>query len=199
MATGPILGLALITGGCAMTDERPPSGLAPSSPDGGDGDGTGGGGPQIGGDLDPSTNLSDLTQEQAASFCGELGAATEEAIGDPVAFTCTLTGLLVGALAGGDVAACRETRDACEASPPDGAEEGAFTCDLEDATARQGCDVSVQEAERCLSDSIDLLAENIDAFQCDALADPDGTQTLEDPASCDGLDTRCPALFGDEV
>ncbi|HJK97326.1 MAG TPA: hypothetical protein RMF84_08905, partial [Polyangiaceae bacterium LLY-WYZ-14_1] len=124
--------------------------------------------------------------------------ATTDAIGDPVEFACALVGLFAGGFAGGSVSVCEDARDACIANPSPDAQEGQFSCELGDPTARMDCDVTVGEARACFDDSLALLADNRDQFACAALASTEPATPLEDPASCAGLETRCPVLFGDD-
>jgi len=159
-----------------------------------------GGGDSSGGkvnySVDDSKQVSQVSDAEAVAMCKQTMEALEKAV--PKSASCTLSGLFVASLAGGDKKVCQETYDECMKKPDEPDDED--TCKLDDEDSKlTDCPVTVGEFEKCINDTIAAVHDVYDGLSCDT--DPKSLEDIGDdlePASCKAIEAKCPELAEDD-
>jgi hypothetical protein len=163
---------------------------------GGDDDDSGG---DVSTGIAPSTLLSDVSDQDAASACQRLQTGFERALPQDTLLSAICT--LFAASSTETQAACEDARDACleDASTPGSETMMAldstgleFECDG-GASLSECTGGTVGQLETCFNDTLDLLDTTLGQISCAqaGMIDFDTFgQGLESPASCDAV--QCP-------
>jgi hypothetical protein len=164
-------------------------GKAGSSASGGSGSGV---------DLPSDKPLGELTDSEAEQLCDDFDELTSTGVfaTAPQELSCLLQGVLLAAFASPTTdaelqAACQAAYDECKTMP---LESEPSTCEKPDAT----CTATVEEVEKCLTDSAQTLQDLVDSLPtCAELkvdSEPTETPDFADPPSCVTVREKCPGL-----
>ncbi len=156
------------------------------------GGGDGGSPGKVNYSVDNSKQVGQLTEAEAGVMCEQTMKAMEGAISK--SDTCTLTGLLTAAFAGGDKAVCQEAYEECMNKPEEPEDEDDCKLDDEDSKLTD-CTATVGEFEACINDTIAATSEAYEGLSCDT--DVETLDSMGDnlePASCKAIEKKCPGL-----
>jgi len=130
--------------------------------------------------------FSELTTGDAETICMEIDEWLSQNIDQ--AATCKMSSVLMAAMFGGNAESCEAMYQACLESPTD-EEVADCTVGPEDLV---DCNVTVDEYEQCVEDSIQAQNNMMAQMSCSNL-----TANVEEPvvASCAVIEQNCPGLL----
>ena len=155
--------------------------------------------------LEPTLALDSLTQDESKALC-ESSVEYAVAVLSPDLIreaTCREAAMLAESTAVDTTSsqACDEAFDSClNLSSGNASQAGAAPCEVPPDWS--ACEVSVEEAERCLAFQIDLLVATFEAqarWRCggaEAWLEEVDLPTTDEPPPCESMSASCPALLG---
>lgn len=140
-----------------------------------------------------STPLSDVTAEEAQTFCEESEAYLDSQV-DPEDlryWSCTISGVFSASFQDFPStpefqAACVQARDECLRE-----EQDESTCDFEEVSPE--CTATIGDAEACATASVDQLSQRVGTIECEDVTLENAESVIEDasgepPESCQTLE-----------
>lgn len=165
-----------------------------------DDDDKGSGNPQTGGSIDSglpsSTPANQLSTEETAALCEELGAAGERWANDAqlksgmCRYAAYMSAVFLGELSGDAKGLCESTYSDCMAEPA--------TSETQCTEPSDQCTATVGEIEKCLNEGMAGLSRALDDIpSCDELTDEIDLSVLAaaNPESCEVVSQKCPEVL----
>jgi hypothetical protein len=163
--------------------------------------------------VDNSKKIEDLSEEDLQQMCEDYTAALANAMDQE--FFCTMGGIAAAEELGGSEMACETTYDMCIDMDLEIDIEQFFSCedmledvgDIDDSDDTDGasdtgdCDATVGDADACIQDMLAALEDIADSLSCanSASGDLEDILDMEEPASCEALEDKCPDMDDIEI
>lgn len=154
--------------------------------------------------LDSELKVSDMSDEEAATFCEEGEAFEEDASDTMEELGCIFAAAFGAAFSeeGQEVQACEQTYDACMSGEMENMDEGAEyddTCDIEEMD-RSNCDATVGQIIACAEEELEKMEQVVSDFSCSDIADEDAAMEEEEMGpACQAVEDVCPGYMSDEM
>jgi hypothetical protein len=171
-----------------------------SSDSGGSG-GNSSGSAQVSSGLPPQTMVSDLTADQATQLCNAVATSTNRVITDEKYCTFFAVTQTLAPTGNGsfqlDATACDSAVQDCLSNGQSFASGSG--CDSGQVADIASCNVTVQEFQACYTAKLQSASTLFGSLSCDRAPTTEEVSSFDpnaQPPECDGLDQKCPGVFG---
>lgn len=141
--------------------------------------------------VDGDKSLDQLSPAEATDLC-DWGASLL-AQDEVTRFACYYAALVFNQDSDACEAMAQECIDEAEPIDPDDIE-----CTFQDELPACASEVTVAEVEACARDALGILIDIAEDISCDSDPEEIDLLALEEPASCQAIEEKCPELFEDD-